>query len=104
MTLPKTINIVNTEFTISTYKGYGANFTIKDRQISIGTSDCDEEILISLIHEISEIIHVLIETRLVNNANDSYIFLLTHKEFQIHNELLIKVIRSNKLFELLTKN
>ena len=94
------INIAGKEFKILISKDTsGAEFNYSEQVIKLGV--CDEKYAIEiLIHEISEIIHVMLGNRLLKNENNSYIFLMDHCGFQAHNEILVNTLINNKIIKL----
>jgi len=94
-TFPFTINICGKLYNCTRDNDItGAQFDFHDRTIIIG--DCADHALSDyLIHEISEIIHVILGTRLSDAGNNNYMFVMNHNSFQTHNEILIETLLSN---------
>lgn len=101
MNIPKKINVVGYTFNIKVDSdSYDASFSFDDKIIIIGTATKDKEVILDhLIHEISELIHVILNNRLYKSSNDSYIFLYEHSNFQTHNEILVSTLVSNKIIK-----
>ena len=94
------INIAGKEFKILISKDTsGAEFNYSEQVIKLGVYDEKYAIEI-LIHEISEIIHVMLGHRLFKSENNSYIFIMDHSEFQTHNEILVNTLINNKIIKL----
>ena len=94
------INIAGKEFKVIISKETsGAEFNYNEQVIKLGVYDekCAIEIL---IHEISEIIHIMLGHRLFKSENNSYIFIMDHSEFQTHNEILVNTLINNKIIKL----
>lgn len=74
----------------------GGSFHIGDRKIEIGVSQLKanpEIVFMILLHELSEIIHMIINTRYDDPSVDgNYKFFLDHKEFENHNYILSETI------------
>lgn len=71
----------------------GGYFDFNDMTISIGVSRDENEIFDTLMHELSEAIHVIINTRYKAYGNiGDYKFVMDHKEFQLHNKILSSTI------------
>lgn len=101
MKIPSKINVGGTIFHIKKDKNIaGASFTFETRTITYNHTFSENEIKTMLIHEISEIIHVTLGTRLYSPHNDSYVFIMDHKEFQAHNDILVNTLVSNKIIQL----
>ena len=94
------INIAGKEFKILISKDTsGAEFDYNKQVIELGVYD-EKYAIELLIHEISEIIHVMLGNRLFKNENNSYIFIMDHSEFQTHNEILVNTLINNKIIKL----
>lgn len=89
----KKIKIGSSKFKIEWKKDVrGANFDFKTHIIQVGTQHSKEEQWEYLIHELSEICHVVLGSRFWDSHNDSYVFIQSHKEFENHNAMLSQVI------------
>lgn len=77
----------------------GANFNYYERVINIGKYKDKKEYVQVLSHEISEIIHILLNNRFYNSGNDSYMFIMNHSDFQTHNEILLYTLYNNKIIK-----
>lgn len=100
--IPKKINILGSDWMIIQDKNNGgASFTFKTYTITLGVNYKNvEDIFEILIHEISEIIHIVLCSRFDDRGNDSYIFVMNHAKFQTHNEILVKTLLTNKIISL----
>lgn len=91
------INICGYVFKIEWDKTHsGGSFFFNDRTIIIGSSRIKTNVEITfmiLMHELSEIIHLIINTRYQDPSCDTnYKFFLDHKEFENHNTILSSVL------------
>ena len=89
------IQILNEEFKIKWDKSYeGGEFSFDDHTIGIGLQSVSEiGIFNILIHEISEVIHIILNTRYTDYGTmRDFKFFQTHKEFQVHTEILASVL------------
>lgn len=95
--LPTTINICGKIYTCIRDRSItGAEFEFNSRTIIIG--DCaDHAVLDYLVHEISEVIHIILGTRIEHAGNNGYVFLMNHNNFQTHNEILVETLLSNNI-------
>ena len=88
---PKKIKILNTTLKIKYDKNkFGGQVILSKDLIIIGTNKIqrEEEILDTIIHEVSEAIHTLIGTAYYKKTEDVWKFHLNHAEFQLHNTIL----------------
>jgi hypothetical protein len=97
--IPKSIDICGYKFDIIIdAKSREGKLDFDKRTIGVGTDyEHTADILDILIHEISEAIHICLGTRFSDDANNSYIFVFTHRDFQNHNEILTNILYTNKL-------
>lgn len=96
----KKLNICGKEFKVLISKNIrGAEYNYDEQIIKLGIYEQKQSIEM-LIHEISEIIHVMLGHRLFKSENDSYIFIMDHSEFQAHNEILVNTLINNKIIKL----
>lgn len=92
MRRPDEIKILNDIITVTYNEEVsGATLDINKGFMEIGTK-LPNDILDNLIHEISEAIHILLGTRHFKNTNDSFLFVMNHSEFQLHNSLLTSTL------------
>lgn len=71
----------------------GASFDCDDAKIIIGCIGPYAEAIDSLVHEISEIVHVMGGTRFYNGGRSSeLIFVTDHAKFQNHNMMLVAAL------------
>lgn len=78
----------------------GATFSVFDKIIVIGKKTHEGNMLSNIVHEISEIIHILLNHRLERIENNSHVFLFEHSGFQSHNEILIDTLITNKIIKI----
>lgn len=79
-------------------KERGASFSFENREIILGIDYKQKNTIFKiLIHEISEIIHVILSNRYTDTSNDSYLFVLKHKDFEIHNDILVDTLIGNNI-------
>ncbi len=98
MKLPRKIDICGHTFKIKKTKGGGGAFSFDDRTIEVGEDYKNQEDIIEvLIHEISEVIHVILALRTLEPVNNSYVFSMTYKDFQTHNTILVQTLIANKI-------
>lgn len=97
--IPKKINVAGIDWIIKQdKKEYGSSFTFKNHTIILGANYKKvDDVIEALIHEISEIIHLTLNTRYTDTANDSYFFIMNHAQFQTHNDILINTLIKNKI-------
>lgn len=101
MKLPKKLNIIGIEYSIIQDKNEnGASFSYEKKAIRINPTYKDHYMLEILIHEISEIIHMMLGNRLFKSENNSYLFLMDHGMFQTHNKILVNTLINNKLLSI----
>ncbi len=91
------VNICGYKFKIEWDKTHsGGSFSFSGRAIIIGTSRLksnSEITFMILMHEVSEIIHLILNTRYDDPSVDgNYKFFLDHKEFENHNSILSNTI------------
>jgi hypothetical protein len=91
--IPKKLLIVGQEYIIKKDKNSnGASFSMSNKEIILGIAQIKtrpERVFEALVHEISEIIHSSLDTRYEAWGNVAdYKFVLDHKEFQNHNQIL----------------
>ena len=93
----KTIDILHKTFTIEWDKNeYGGWFSMDDGgdKIGIGTKSLKsspESVYDTLLHELSEVVHVLMNTRYEDYGGTGFKFFMDHKQFQTHNYLISKL-------------
>lgn len=95
--LLKEIEILDYKFQITWDKTHsGGSFSFARNNITVGIAKIKDHPEIAfhiLLHELSEVIHVLINTRYDDPSVDgNYKFFLDHKEFELHNRLLSQTI------------
>ena len=93
----KKIEIIGTPFKVVwNDKDSGASFDWSTQTIIIGSKYMEKDpnyVFNLLMHEISELLHVMLNTRYVDqSAHDNYKFFMDHKEFENHNFLLSSII------------
>lgn len=74
---------------------YGGQFDFSEQKIVIGTKLEDHTVFQILMHEISEVLHVCMNNRYYNSDGPtvaSYLFCMSHKDFEVHNSLLCDAI------------
>jgi len=90
----KKIKIAHTTFNIRWDKNqYGGSFDFEEGVIMVGTAGGDSFAFAVLIHELSEILHVITNTRFMKGDAQDYIFVLDHSQFTTHSELLSGLIQ-----------
>jgi len=98
---PKEITLGSTKFEVKYDKKLdGASFSYPNKNkkaiITIGIQDLNvnqTEIFNSIIHELSEILHVEMYQRFRHQDNDSnYLFSYSHKEFAVHCSFLAEAL------------
>lgn len=100
--IPKKVNICGYEIKIKRKDSIDAvsSFSFSDRLIILNTYNCDDDTYEALIHEISEMIHVIIGNRMHYAPNNSYEFKMDHSKFQIHNDILVHTLINNKIISI----
>lgn len=93
----KEIEILDYKFQIHWDKTHsGGSFYFSDHKIIIGCKhekEHPQQVFHVLMHEISEIIHALLNSRYDDPSVDgNYKFFMNHKEFEMHNRLLSNII------------
>lgn len=89
----KNINLLTYKFKIKYDDSHsGATFSFSDLEIVIGTKNykkSPQQTLQVISHEISEILHVLLNTRYEDGSTTTnYKFFQDHKQFEAHNQIL----------------
>ena len=101
--IPKELNICGRIFKVTEDEdSYNSSFNFLDNSIVVGTKypeDNQTPTLQGLVHEISEIIHIILGQRFQDTYNDSYLFLCNHNGFQSHCEILVDTLISNKILK-----
>jgi hypothetical protein len=95
---PKKINIASDTFKVKYNKNIGGgSFTFDDYTITIGTyhlKRSPKTVFSTILHEVSEIAHVICNTRYDDNGTlQDFKFFMSHKEFQVHNEIVATAIQ-----------
>ena len=94
------IRICGKEFKVIESKDIqGAEFYYDEKLIKIGIYKNKQKRIEILLHEVSEIIHILLGHRLCKTENNSYVFVFDHAGFQTHNEILIDTLIDNKILK-----
>ena len=92
--MPKKVTICGRTFKIVYNMRRGALFSFDDAKITIGCVEPRDEIVDSLIHEISEAAHVLLGYRFHNGGEGcEMIFHMDHAKFQNHNIMLVAALK-----------
>lgn len=93
--LPKQIVILGVTYRIKYNMLRGACFCCEDLEITVGCRTGRENTLHSLIHEISEIVHVHLLNRFYNGPdNGDNRFFMDHDGFDQHNSGLVAALMS----------
>jgi hypothetical protein len=94
MKRPNKIEIAGYTFSIKWDKTrYDGHFSFENNQITIGTrSDNENEIFSILLHEITEICSVIHYVRHHDRGNDSYFFLMNHKQYSVLIQEVSKIV------------
>ena len=95
--IPKKINILGSNYKVIRNKSHaGGVFSTGDNTIEIGTRNLKTDPCWTfqiLVHEISEIIHVMLCTRYDDySVKGNYRFFMDHKGFDNHNQILNGII------------
>lgn len=102
MKIPEVVQICGMPYRVTVDKeSYNSHFYTETRDITVGGKfELEEDIIEGLIHEISEVIHCLLGNRLTDVQNDSYTFIYNHKNFQVHNTILVQTLINNEIINL----
>lgn len=100
--LPTKIRVLNQDIKVSYDKSMtGGSFDLNQSEMSIGIKYIDtdpEYVFETILHEISEAIHVRFNTRYQAYGNErDYVFVEDHKQFQNHITVLSGIIHEQLL-------
>jgi len=74
-------------------ESYAGSFDFASEEIEIGCAGPDSRTLEVLLHELSEIVHVILHNRLHRpDVADDYVFVMDHAKFDSHNAILTGLI------------
>lgn len=95
--IPKKINVIGSDYEVIRNKKHsGGAFDTGNNTIEIGTRGLKKDPCYAfsiLVHEISELIHVMLRTRYDDySVTMNYKFFMDHKEFENHNQILSDII------------
>ena len=91
--MPKKVTICGIVYQIRYIMERGASFQTRPPLIEVGVADGERYTTEPMIHEISEIIHTEMGTRLYRRVEGDYVFVCSHGQFQNHNLMLIAALR-----------
>jgi len=97
--LPKQAIICGVTYRIIYNMNRGACFSGATCEIKVGCGSGRDTAIHSLIHELSEVVHVLLLTRFNSGTweNGDMRFIMSHDDFERHNNELIAVLKQCKL-------
>lgn len=99
--LPRKVTVCGLRFTITYNMRGGACFNCNDCTIKVGCSGTKDVAMQSLFHEISEIVHVELLQRFHSSGeNGDKRFIMTHDDFERHNNELVGALRNCGLLKL----